>query len=295
MSNPEPVPPSPRLPLSASPRLPLSASPPSPSRRWTKWVAFALAVATIGAYLTLTPGGILDKADLVAYAVCHRIESHSFIFAGRQLPLCARCTGTFLGAMTGLLGQALVLRRRRESEFPPLPILALLVGFILLMGFDGLNSYLALIGMPHLYEPQQWLRLITGTLNGLALSAILLPTVHFSLWRDPLPQRVIGGWRDLGVLLAMEAGAVLLVLSGWDLLLVPLALLSAAGVLTMLTLVSTVLVAMATGQENRYAGWWDARAPLLTGIAAAFLIVGGIDLLRYGLTGTLEGFPELGR
>lgn len=285
MTNPAPVTPSPRHPVSASP----------PRRRWTKWVALALAVLVVTAYLALTPGGLLDKTDMVAYAVCHRIASHSFTFAGRQLPLCARCTGTFLGALTGLVGQAFVLRRRRESEFPPWPILALLIAFILLMGFDGLNSYLDLIGAPHLYEPRQWLRLITGALNGLALSAILLPTVHLSLWREPLAQRVIRGWRDLGVLLALEAGVVLLVLSGWDLLLLPLALLSAAGVLAMLTLVSTVLVAMATGQENRYDGWWDARALLLTGIAAAFLIVGGIDVLRYGLTGTLEGFPELGR
>lgn len=277
--------------MSNPPPVPTSSH---PSRRWTKWAALALAVAVIAAYLALTPGGLLDRADMVAYAVCHRIESHSFIFAGRALPLCARCTGTFLGALTGLVGQALVLRRRRESEFPPLPILALLIGFILLMGFDGLNSYLGLIGAPHLYEPRNWLRLITGTLNGLALSGILLPTVHLSLWREPLAQRTIAGWRDLGILLALEAGMVLLVLSGWDLLLVPLALFSAAGVLAMLTLVSTVLAAMALGQENRYDGWWDARAILLTGIALAFLIVGGIDVLRYGLTGTLEGFPELG-
>jgi len=253
-----------------------------------------LCVLVAGAYLELTPPGLLTKADMVGYAVCHRIPSHSFFFGGRQLPLCARCSGTFLGALTGLFGQIVVLRRRRESEFPPLVIMVLLALFILLMGMDGLNSYMNLVGGPYLYEPRQWLRLVTGALNGLALGGILLPMVHFSLWKEPSPRRVIQGWRDLAVLLALEGGMVLLVLTRWPPLLYPLALASTAGVLVMLSLVSTVLVVMVTGGENRYAGWKDAVGPLLVGISIAILQVGAIDLLRYQLTGTLEGFPGLG-
>jgi uncharacterized membrane protein len=261
---------------------------------WKRWLAVALVVLVTGAYVRLTPPGLLTKADMVGYAVCHRIPSHSFAFGDRQFPLCARCSGTFLGALTGLLGQVVVLRRRRESEFPPPAILALLVGFILLMGADGLNSYLNLIGAPYLYEPKQWLRLVTGALNGLALSGILLPMVHFSLWKAPSPDRVIQRWRDLGVLLAMEAGVVALMLTQWPPLLCPLALAGAAGVLTMLSLVNTVLAVMLTGHENQYHGWKRAITPLLVGISLALLQVGLIDLTRYWLTGTLESFPGLG-
>ncbi|HEC34693.1 MAG TPA: DUF2085 domain-containing protein [Chloroflexi bacterium] len=264
-------------------------------RRCGKWMAVTISILIIGAYVGLTPQELLTKVDLVGYAVCHRIPSHSFFVGGRQLPLCARCTGTFLGALTGLLGQEVVLRRRRESEFPPVPILVLLIGFILLMGADGLNSYFSIIpGAPYLYEPRQWLRLVTGALNGLALSGLLVPMVHFSLWRDPAPERVIQRWRDLGVLLAMEGGMVALVLTRWSLLLYPLALASAAGVLTTLALVNTVLVVMIAGRENQYNGWGEAAISLLVGVALAFLQIGLIDLLRYGLTGTLEGLLELG-
>ncbi len=266
---------------------------PVPPRRWGKWLAVVVAALAVGAFLELTPPGLLTKADMVAYAVCHRIPSHSFFVAGRQLPLCARCTGTFLGALTGLVGQVFVLRRRRESEFPPLPILAVLIGFILLMGADGLNSYLGLMGAPNLYQPRQWLRLVTGALNGLALSTILLPMLHYSLWRDPSPERVVRRWRDLLLLLLLEGMMVGSVLTRWSPLLYPLALASAAGVVTMLSLVNTVLVVMLTGQENRYRGWWDALAPLLWGVALAVAEIGTIDLFRYGLTGTLEGFPGL--
>lgn len=261
--------------------------------RWTRLVAIALAVLVIGAYGALTPPGLLTKADWVGAAVCHRIPSHSFSLVGRPLPLCARCTGTFLGALTALLGQAVILRRR-GADFPPPAIIVLLVGFIALMGVDGLNSYVGLMrGTPLFYEPRNELRLVTGALNGLALGALLWPMVNFSLWRRPRPERTIrNGW-DLGVLLLLEAGMVALVLTGWPPLLYPLALACALGVLTLLTLTMTVLVVVIAGRENCYERWRDALTPLLVGLTLALLLVGLIDLFRYGLTGTITGFPGL--
>lgn len=260
---------------------------------WTRRIAFALAILVVGAYMGLTPPGLLDKTDWVAAAVCHRIPSHSFAWAGRQLPLCARCTGTFLGALTALFGQAVFLRRRGTS-FPPPPITILLIGFISLMGIDGLNSYVDLMrGTPLLYEPRNELRLVTGALNGLALASLLWPMVHFSLWRHPLPEPVIRNGKDLGILLLMEAGMVILVLSGWPPLLYPLALAGALGVLTLLTLTMTVLVVITAGWENRYTRWRDALPPLLIGLTMAVLLIGLMDLVRYGLTGTITGVPGL--
>ncbi len=262
------------------------------SRAW--WIAPALLAIILGAFLELTPPGLLTKADMLGYAVCHRIPSHSFVIGGRVLPLCARCTGTFLGALTGLIGQWVVLRRRRASEFPSPPILAVLLLLLLSMGVDGVNSYLGMVlGRPLLYEPQQWLRLVTGSFNGLFLSSLLAPLVNFSFWRDPSPERVIRGWRDLLVLVAMETGVVLLVLSRWPPLLYPLALLSGLSVVGMLGLVMSVLVVMAIGRENEYDSWKEVVPALMVGVALALLMIGAIDLLRYAATGTLEGFPGL--
>ena len=129
-------------------------------------------------FLIATPGGLLTKANMIGYAVCHRIESHSFTIAGRQLPLCARCSGTFIGALTGFFGQAVVLRRRRTAEFPPPLIIVILVGLTLLWATDGFNSYMTLLNGPHLYEPQNWLRLTTGALNGLTMSALVYPVFN---------------------------------------------------------------------------------------------------------------------
>jgi uncharacterized membrane protein len=245
-------------------------------------------------FLLATPPGLLSKADMIGYAVCGQIESHSFIIAGRRLPLCARCTGTFLGALLGILGQILLTRRRRAAEFPPPTIIAILIGFVVLMGLDGLNSYLTLFpGGHNLYQPRNWLRLTSGALNGLAMSALIYPAFSLTLLLSPAPQRVIRNFRDLGILLLIEASLVVLVLGQWPFLLYPLALLSAAGVLTLLTLVNSTLVVVLVRRENTVSARRGAIIPLLAGLAASLVQIGLIDMARYMLTGTLSGIPPL--
>lgn len=252
----------------------------------------ALAILVLTVLLIATPGGILDKADLVGSAVCHRIESHSFSIAGRQLPLCARCTGTFLGALIGFFGQVVVLRRRRAAEFPPAPMLAILASFTLFWAADGVNSYLALVQGPHAYEPQNWLRLTTGALNGLTMSVIVYPLLNITLWQEPAPEeRNIRNLGDLSVMLLLEMGLIGLVLTQWEPLLYPIALLSASGVLALLTSVNSVLVMILTGRENVATNWAEALAPLLAGFTVSLLMVGVIDLIRYITIGVMAGMP----
>lgn len=258
------------------------------------WLVVVLAVTVAVTLYILSPtDGLLGRADMVGYAVCHRIESHSFTIAGRQLPLCARCSGTFIGALTGFLGQAVVLRRRRAADFPSPLVIVSLTAFTLLWAADGLNSYMNLIGGPHLYEPQNWLRLATGALNGLTMSALVYPVFNFTLWRNPSSERNIRSLLDLGVLILIQAGLVGLVLAGWPWLLYPLALLSGLGVLALLTSVNSMLVVMLVRRDNVVETWRQAIIPLLAGFTASLIQIGVIDTVRYALTGTLSGIPPL--
>lgn len=297
-------------------------SPPFPM----PWLIIIPAATAVLVFLLFTPGDVLTKMDLVGYAVCHRLEEHSLSVAGRQLPLCARCTGTFIGALVGFFGQAVVLRRRRSGRFPPLFVLLTVAGFMLLWAADGLNSYMELIQAPHLYEPQNELRLLTGSLNGLAMSVLVYPVFNFTLWRDPVDQPAVRNLRDVAVLVLLEAGLVAAVLfvsdSGiaalssslaslpppWSflravadvasalgvLLLYPLGLLSAFGVLALLTTVNSMLVLMIVRRENVARTWRHAAIPLLAGFTVSLIQVGAIDFIRYMLTGALSGIPPFG-
>ncbi len=260
-------------------------APPLPAR-WPRLTAavVALAVLIIVFFIQVPPATLLGKADVVGYAICHRIPERSFILNGRQLPLCARCTGTFLGVMVGLTAM-LLLRRHRASRLPPVPVLGILVLFVGIWAFDGFNSYLTFFpGAPSLYEPRNWLRLTTGMLNGLALVTFVLPIFNFTLWQETTPRRVLASVWELLALLPVVALLIWVVQAEIDFLLYPLAILSSLGVMIMLVLINTMIAAVVLGREGYARTWPQALIPLTIGTALALLQITGMVLLRAYLT-----------
>jgi uncharacterized membrane protein len=242
------------------------------------------------AWLVLTPDGLLGKADAIGYAVCHRIDLRSFHLGARALPLCARCTGMYLGALTALLG-LLALGKARHGEFPRPALLALLGLFGASWAVDGLNSYLALIpGAPHAYEPNNVLRLGTGLLMGLTLGTIVFAGFNQNAWRDWKKAPVLGSLREIGWLVLSAAVIGALVLTENPLILYPLALLSSAGVLLVLTLVYSVVALLVLRRENRIDSWQGLTLPVGLGLGLALLQIGLLDGARLALTGTWGGF-----
>jgi uncharacterized membrane protein len=262
------------------------------SARWPRLTAavVALSVFVILFAIQVPPSTILGKADVVGYAICHRIPERSFFLDGRQLPLCARCTGTFLGAVVGLTAM-LLLRRHRASRLPPVPILGILVIFVGFWAFDGLNSYMTFFpGAPSLYEPQNWLRLTTGMLNGLALITFVFPIFNFTLWRETTRERVFKDAWELLVVLLVMAILILVIQSGIDYLLYPLAIVSSAGVVMMLVLINSMIASVVLGREGYAETWLQALVPLTVGGALAILQMTAMVLLRAYLTAKL-GLP----
>jgi uncharacterized membrane protein len=260
-------------------------------RNWALALIAAVAFVVLLLLSPLWPLPLLDKLDVVGSAVCGRLPDHSFYLAGRQLPLCARCTGTFIGALLGFVG-LLVLGKRKAGLMPPALVVGLLVSFIFVMAIDGVNSYLSLLlGRPLLYTPHNFLRLATGALHGLALSVIVFPIFNYTLWKEPDNRPALTGLRELAVLLALFVlPMVLLIQSGIGLLLYPVALASAAGVLAMLTVVNSMIVIIAARREAHAVFWWQAAWPLAVGLAAAMAELAAIAVLRWQL-GLALGLP----
>jgi uncharacterized membrane protein len=258
---------------------------------WGRWLPAILLFAGVsGAWLLYTPAGLLGKADAIAYAVCHRIDLRSFHLGDRPLPLCARCTGMYLGAVLGMVYLA-VRGRGRAGRFPPVPVLAVLGLFGTAFAVDGLNSTLNFIpNAPYLYEPNNTVRLVTGTLLGLTLAALVYPGFNQNAWRHWRRQASIPSLLEVIPLLALGGLIVAAVLSENDLILYPLALVSAAGVLALLTAVYTTMVLLVIRRENQADGWLDLALPLLLGVTLALVQVGAIDVVRYLATGTWAGF-----
>ena len=241
-----------------------------------------------GTWLYFTPAGLMGKADAAGYAVCHRIASRSFLAGDRQTPLCARCSGMYLGA---LLGGIYLTRFGKRAGMPPLKISLVLGAFLVFFGLDGANSYLKFFpAFPGLYEPQNWLRLLTGTGLGLGMAAILVPVVNQTLWNTYDPRPALAGWREFLPLLGLAVLLDLAILSGQPVLLYPLAFLSGLAILLILTAVFAIVWLMASKRENRFQRWSELWVPLLAGFTTALVQIGLLDALRFWLTGTWEGF-----
>lgn len=254
------------------------------------WLAAFAAVLVVGTWLWNTPPGLLGKADAVGYAICHRISLRSFHLGDRSLPLCARCTGIYAGLVLGVVTMALA-GRSRAGALPPTRVIVVLIGFIALMGIDGVNSYVRLFpGLPTLYEPQNWLRLVTGTLNGLAVAGLVYPVFNQTVWKNWENKPVIGSFREVAGLLGLGALLVAIVLTENPLVMYPLALISAGGVVALLTALDTTLLLIAGRRESRALTWREAALPLLIGFTLAILQIGLIDVVRFSVFRSWDGF-----
>lgn len=249
---------------------------------------FAVTDSTYLAHDPLLTGG-----DYVGAAICHRITDRSLAINGRQLPLCARCTGMYLGVALAF-GALLLAGRGRRTDLPPLPLLLTLVGFIGLLGIDGLNSYSHFFpNFPHLYEPQNWLRLVTGMGAGLAMGLLIFPALMQTLWREVNGRPIIETARELVGMVLLGGTAVLLALSNQPAILYVLALVSVAGILLIVTSINAVLLLMLFKKDGFAVRWQETAVPLLISFTLTIVQLGTIALLRFNLTGTITGFPGL--
>ncbi len=271
---------------------------PSQSRinNLVRWLVPLAALLVFAVWFSITPPGLLGKADAIGYAICHRIDERSFHIGNRQLPLCARCTGEFYSAGFALLFFALV--SPKKSGMPGWKLGVPLIIFFLAFGIDGSNSYLyllkqtshgALDNIPNLYIPNNILRLFTGSGMGITLASILYPAFNQSVWKTFNPEHALT-WKKLGIITSIVLVVNLLILTDSPIILYPIAIFSVLGVLALLIIVFSMAWLLIMRQENIFDSLVQMWLPFLAGTTLAFLMITAIDLLRFKLTGTWGGF-----
>ncbi len=263
----------------------------------TKWLVPMTLFLSLFAFLLIAPPGLLGKADAVGYAICHRISERSFHLGERQLPMCARDTGTFTSAAVTLL--LLSLRKPKRGGMPVKKISAVLLLFFLIWAVDGSNSYLYLLKeklgilpqLKNIYIPNNTLRLLTGTGMGMGMGAVLYAAFNQSVWKEPDMRPSLENWRDLGLLIAIMLLIDIAVLTEAPIVLYPIALISVLGVLVLLSLIFTVVWVMIMREENKFTSLQEMWISLSAGLTLTLLMLLAIDLFRFRLTGTWGAFP----
>lgn len=241
---------------------------------------FVLAAIWIG----ITPPGWWEKVRLLGYAVCHQIEARSFHYHDMQSPLCARCTGMYLGGLLALFYQAF---QGRKGHFPPGRVFVILGALLIWFGIDGINSFLHFIpGFTYGYQPSNLFRLITGTGVGLGIGAILAPLFNQTAWSDWINRSFFEKWYSFPLLLLLGGLMVVGVYSEQPVVIFPAMLLSGLSIIVLLGALHTVLALILTRRSNRQLTWTQMRLPVLIGLNVAFIQILVTSLLRFWLTGT---------
>ncbi|MCL2655602.1 MAG: DUF2085 domain-containing protein [Coriobacteriia bacterium] len=222
-------------------------------------------------------GTWLQQAMLaLGYGVCHQLPERSFISGGFQQPVCARCSGIYVGAVFGLIALFIYFRHhqvpasshdeRLQSQlhwsywvFLGLALAA--------MAYDGISSY------AQLRPTTDAIRLITGLAVGGALAILLYVLLGETLLTPRVGAKLFSRPYDwaffllvltaVGIIdgpLGQTAGPV-----------VPL-LVTACLVATFATIVLVVL-----GLFKRFAGQvdriQDALLPVLIAVVVALLLL----------------------
>jgi len=268
----------------------------------TRYFVIAALLIVLTVWLINTPPGLFGKLDAVGYAVCHQIPERSFPLGEGTTPLCARCSGMYLGAVVGLVYQSII--SWKKNAMPHWSVITILALFVVAFGVDGVNSYIYLMksvyigtfdNIPNLYIPNNTLRILTGSGMGLGMAIALFPAFNSTVWADGKNERALPGFKPLGIMVGITLLVDLLVLTEHPLAVYPAAFVTIIGVLLLLTIVYTMVWVMIMRQENVFTRLSQMWLPLLAGLTIALLQTAGIDALRFWATGTWESFPLVPR
>lgn len=243
-----------------------------------------LAASVLG--LIVAPWPIAAKLYAVVHGLCAQRPSHSFALGGVNLPFDARMAGIY-GGVTTTLAFLAARGRWRAIRLPAPPLLAVLAAFVALMGLDGVNSTLQDFGLPFAYEPDNRLRLASGLLMGVALGVLLCYMVGATLWAYVEDGPIVRGWRELGLLVACQGAAYLLIASGWGWLYLPVALALVAGAVTTILILTLTTLVLLYGRENRFPRPTDVAGHASAALVIGYLIMALIAVGRWYLETTL--------
>ncbi len=247
------------------------------ARRW-------LPIAALVAVLVGVP--ILEEPVIagtrgIGYAVCHQLPTHSFFLGGQQLPLCARCTGIYLGFMVGIAGMAL-LGKLGATLWPPRAVTTVLMLSMAMMIGDGFNSLTA--SLPEgfqAYQPTNLLRLVTGIAAGTSRALLLVPLLNDSLWAKRELTESVSDFGELAGFIIIAALVGTLVYSEHPAMLVPVSILSTVGVFATLGTAGTALAATLLRQERRANSLSQALPLFVVGLGLSVACMAALGALRY--------------
>lgn len=257
----------------------------------TLWGVVAVWALLIVAFLA-APGSISAKAHALLHGVCAQRASHSLWLGGVALPMDARMTGIYLGAFVTMVW-LLATGRMPAARFLRRPIITVLGAFVAIMGLDGFNALLADIGLFHLYQPSNVLRLLTGIACGVSLGVAACHVFSTAWWNGKRvdAKKIL---RPIDVVWPLSISVTLAVpaLTGLGILLTPYTVGLVIAVVWVIWLVISAVVVVAIGEPRSMRVDRELAPAAIAAIGLTLTMIVGLAAARYAAERFL-GLPHL--
>ena len=256
--------------------------------RWNntwRWLLPGLALAILLAFLA-APLPLPRKLLLAMGGVCGLRPAHSYFVGAVQLPMESRMVGIYGGFSLTLI-VLLLFRRLGARGLRDRPTIVFLALFFASIAFDGINSMLTELGLPHLYQSTNLTRLVTGLLSGITIAPFLvwLLGVMATPRASPAAQAVVQSPWELLLPIAACGSFAILVMSEQAAFYYPIALLSVGGVVVVLAIVALMVVLWVSGLEGRVTRIRQLGTPGALALLIAFAVLGVTAAIRWSITG----------
>jgi len=217
--------------------------------------------------LSHSPSGCYAKIFSIGSSFCHQIPSHSFIVNTLQFPMCARCTGLYMGSFIGITYGLLIGKKAGFPERKCLILLALL--FLIWVG-DGVNSLLTdLVGKAPLYETTNFTRLTTGYGMGLVMSTALVSLFNITIWKTSEDIPVLNHFSQIAGYLILSSGSALVLMQGGRVIFQAAAYIAIFTAIFIITLLYAIFWVIIWKKENQFNYWIEFGTFLLAGFCTA--------------------------
>ncbi len=251
------------------------------TRRPLPWGAIFLgSFSALLLALLFSPGMPLEwKMYAVVHGIC--AQQHNIFVGGLQFPLCARNSGIYLSFMLTFI-YLYAIGRGRAGKLPPWHISLTLLAFVGIMAVDGFNSLFLDLGLPNWYQPDNFLRTLTGMGMGITIATMLHIVLNNTLRQNVDPQQpVFSRWSELLGIIAVDLLALAAIYGNLGITFWPLAFLAFFGILGVLYLVCVLLTSLVMGYEGKVTHLRQLAQPATIALIPTLLIAGVMSWLRF--------------
>ena len=210
----------------------------------------------------------MDLVGLLASTFCHNLPERTYVVGGHALPLCARCTGVYLGLALGLLWALATPLRRADAV--PRRALWICIAVIILFALLGFGR---LYGLVELGKPA---RALLGLYFGATLGIMIWPVVANWMGGAPLRAWDRPQWAAFLLLLALPPVVTCLVASDVPSIHRAVGGVSLLGLVVSWLIANTLVILWVLRRHRR----WDLASRLIA-VALALVCFGlEVGLLR---------------